>query len=162
MKKIGIISDTHLRESNDVIERIALEYFSDVDLIIHAGDMVRLFVLDAFYQMGKEVIAVCGNMDHPEIAESFPIKKTIMIEDVYIGIIHGWGGPDGMRSRITHEFEGVDAIVYGHTHHPFLGKENNILFLNPGSPSDNRFTKENSIGIIEINGKNIQGKIIRL
>jgi putative phosphoesterase len=162
MKKIGVISDTHLKEPSDIIERIAFQYFSDVDLIIHAGDLVRLFVLDAFFGMGKEVNAVCGNMDHVEIAKSFPIKKTIRIEDVHIGIIHGWGGPDGMRSRITQEFEGVDAIIYGHTHHPFLAKEGDILFLNPGSPTDNRFTKENSIGIIEVDGKNIQGKIIRL
>ncbi|MCD6571059.1 MAG: metallophosphoesterase [Deltaproteobacteria bacterium] len=162
MKKIGIISDTHLKKPNDLIKRIALQYFSDVDLIIHAGDMVRLCVLDPFFETEKDIIAVSGNMDYPEVSDSFPLKQTIEIEDIRIGIIHGWGDPYGMRARIKQEFSEVDAIIYGHTHQAFSGKEDNVFFFNPGSPTDTRFTKDNSIGIIEIDSKKIEGKIIKL
>lgn len=162
MKKIGVISDTHLKKPTGLIEEIVSKYLFDVDLIIHAGDMVKLCVLDIFYATGKDIIAVSGNMDYPEVSDRFPLKQSIEIEDVLIGIIHGWGDPHGMRARIRQEFSKVDAIIYGHTHQAFSGTEDGVFFFNPGSPTDNRFTKDNSIGIIEINGKKIEGKIIKI
>ncbi|MEA3224275.1 MAG: metallophosphoesterase [Thermodesulfobacteriota bacterium] len=162
MKKIGVISDTHLKKPSDLIKEIVSKYFSDVDLIIHAGDMVRLCVLDIFYETGKDIVAVSGNMDYPEVSDRFPLKQSIEIEAVRIGIIHGWADPHGMRARIRKEFNDVDAIIYGHTHQAFSGTEDGVFFFNPGSPTDNRFTKDNSIGIIEINDKEIKGKIIKI
>jgi len=162
MKKIGVISDTHLKKPTDSIEEIVSKYFFDVDLIIHAGDMVRLCVLDIFYEAGKDIIAVSGNMDYPEVSDRFPLKQSIEIEAVRIGIIHGWADPYGMRARIRKEFNEVNAIIYGHTHQAFSGTEDGVFFFNPGSPTDNRFTKDNSIGIIEINDKEIEGKIIKI
>jgi len=162
MKKIGVISDTHLMELNDHIKKIAYTHFSDVDLIIHAGDIVKLGVLDIFHEMGKKFIAVAGNMDYPGVLDTFPAKQTVKIEDVSMGVIHGWGSPDGIRNRIRSEFTDVDVIIYGHTHKGFNRKEDGIFYFNPGSPTDTRFTKNNSIGIIRIKGNKIQGELIEV
>jgi putative phosphoesterase len=160
MKKIGVISDTHLKRPVESLYAIARKYFNNVDLIVHAGDMVTLDVLDCLAELGKEIQAVCGNMDPPEIQRSYPVSRTITIEECSIGIIHGWGSPNGIRHRIRASFDNVDAIIYGHTHQAFSAMEAGIFFFNPGSPTDSRFTTSNSIGIIIIDGKKIKGEII--
>jgi hypothetical protein len=86
----------------------------------------------------------------------------MQVEDISIGIIHGWGSPHGIRQRIRTSFESVDAIIYGHTHQAFCAYEEGIFFFNPGSATDSRFTSSNSIGIIRIDGKMIEGEIISL
>lgn len=162
MKRIGVLSDTHLSVPDKRLDRIVERYFSGVDMFVHAGDVVSLPILDCLYATGKEVIAVSGNMDLREIEHAFPTKRILEIEDVRIGIIHGWGSPHGIRAWIKESFEHVDAIIYGHTHQGFSGFEDGILFFNPGAPLDSRFTTVNSIGIMEIDGKNMRGELILL
>lgn len=162
MKKIGVISDTHLRRPDKALEAIFERHFHDADLIIHAGDLVTLDVLDCFALWNKEVIAVCGNMDFPDVARTFPVSRTVMVEDLRLGLVHGWGAPGGIRDRIRTSFDHVDAIIYGHTHQAFAGYEAGVYFFNPGSPTDSRFTTPPSIGIIRIDHKNITGEIISI
>ena len=162
MKRIGVLSDTHLDGPDAGLEELAARHFSDVDLIIHAGDMVNLSVLDIFADLDKNVIAVYGNMDGPEVRRAYPAQRIIQIEELQIGIMHGWGSPHGIRHRILNAFEHVDAIVYGHTHEAFSGTESGIFFFNPGSPTDSRFTSSRSVGIITVQGHSIQGDIITL
>ncbi len=160
MQRIGVISDTHLSGTDKRLDEIVARHFAGIDRIIHAGDMVTLHVLDGLYAAGKEIIAVSGNMDQREVEYAFPPKRIIEVEGVRIGIIHGWGAPDGIRRRIMDSFERVDAIIYGHTHQPYCGVEHGIFFFNPGSPMDSRFTSMHSVGIIRIEDHTILGEII--
>jgi hypothetical protein len=160
MTKIGVISDTHLMELSLALEKRLRLLFADCPLIIHCGDLVHLNVLDSFHD--REVLAVAGNMDGADVRRSFPLKRKTRIEDVNLGIIHGWGAPEGIRSRIRREFEGVELICYGHSHQPFAATETGIFFMNPGSPSRPRFTAAGTVGIIEVHGKEIRGDILAL
>jgi putative phosphoesterase len=162
MKKIGVISDTHLYGYDKHLEGLVARYFSDMDMIIHAGDVVRPGVLDIFYAHTENFIVVCGNMDPQELALTLPVKKIIQVEDVSMGIIHGWGSPNGIRNRIQGEFTGVDAIIYGHSHEAFSGMEGGIFFFNPGSPTNSRSSRSESMGILTIDGSAISGEIIDL
>ncbi|MDO9515391.1 MAG: metallophosphoesterase family protein [Syntrophales bacterium] len=157
--KIGVISDTHLNISDDRLEKIVEDHFHDVALVLHAGDIVNLEVLDVF--RGKEVYAVSGNMDHAPVREIFPEKRVVEIEGRRIGLIHGWGAPSGLEEKILREFEDVECIVYGHTHRAMNEVKGGVLFFNPGSPTDRRFARHNSVGILEI-GEEIVGTIIDL
>jgi hypothetical protein len=157
--KIGVISDTHLENCNRLLEKIAADYFNDVDIVLHAGDIVNLDVLDVF--KGKEVHAVSGNMDPDSVKKILPIKKVLEIEGHKIGLIHGWGIPFGMEKEIIKEFEDIDCLVYGHTHQAENKMIDGVLFFNPGSPTDRRFAMYNSIGILET-GEKITGEIIYL
>jgi putative phosphoesterase len=157
--KIGVISDTHLNISDGRLEKIVKDYFHDVDLILHAGDIVELDVLDVF--RGKKVYAVSGNMDHDSVREVFPGKQILEIEGQRIGLIHGWGSPFGLEEKVIREFENVECIVYGHTHRAMNEVRNGVLLFNPGSPTDQRFARHNSVGILDV-GKEIVGKIIDL
>lgn len=162
MKRIGVISDTHRKAADAYLEEIASRYFRDVDFVIHAGDMVTLDVLDVFVLMGKEVMAVCGNMDGMDVRHAFPAQRCIEVEGLTIGITHGWGAPSGIRQRILGSFKEVDAVIYGHTHEGFSGHESGVFFFNPGSPTGSRFTSPPSLGIIIIHDRSIAGEHILL
>ncbi|MGV8059626.1 MAG: metallophosphoesterase family protein [Smithellaceae bacterium] len=155
--KIGVISDTHLSGYDERLKKIVNEHFGDVDIIIHAGDLVDLRVLEIF--AGKEVKAVCGNMDYPSVKEKLPDRLLFEIKGLKFGVVHGWGAPDGIEERILAKTGNLDCIVYGHTHKPACHKNDGVLFFNPGSPTDKRFAAYRSIGILEID-KGIAGRII--
>ena len=157
--KIGVISDTHLNNFSDHLEERIAKYFKDVDMILHAGDVVELSVLDFFSD--KKLKLVAGNMDSFEIKQSSPIKLVIPIEGYKVGLIHGWGSHAGIEDRIIKEFNDIDILVYGHTHNASSFTKNGVLFFNPGSPTDKRFTAANTIGILEI-GEHISHHIITI
>lgn len=157
--KIGVISDTHLTGFDRRLEKIAETYFSDVEVIFHAGDIVDVGVLDVFE--GKEIYAVCGNMDLPSVRQTFPQKMTLEIEGFRIGLIHGWGTPIGIEEKLIQQFDNIDCLVYGHTHQAVNSVRNNVLFFNPGSPTDIRFAHNNTIGILQI-GEVITGETISI
>ncbi len=159
--RIGVISDTHLRSVTQGLREVFERYFRDVDMIVHAGDVVSMSVLD--YLSQKPLKAVCGNMDSMEIQDSFPEKLTFKAGDRLIGLIHGWGAPWDLPKRIKKEFEGVEAIIFGHSHLPYCAFEDRILLFNPGSPAfgQGRKGEGGTIGIIEIQ-KEMVGKIVYL
>ena len=157
--KVGVISDTHLPGYDDRLKKIIDTHFGDVDIIIHAGDLVDLRVLDIF--AGKDVRAVCGNMDYPSVKEKLPNQLLFEINGFKFGVIHGWGAPWGIEEKILATIGNLDCIVYGHTHKPVCHKNAGVLFFNPGSPTDRRFAAHRSIGILEID-KGIVGRVINL
>ncbi|KPJ60289.1 MAG: hypothetical protein AMJ42_01550 [Deltaproteobacteria bacterium DG_8] len=157
--KIGVIADTHLTKISKHLEEHIAKYFKDVDMILHAGDVVELSVLDIFSD--REVKLVAGNMDSWVIKQSAPTKQVIPIEGYKVGLIHGWGSPTGIEDRIIKEFDQIDILVYGHTHNASSFSKGGVLFFNPGSPTDKRFAIKNTIGILEI-GERIFPKIITL
>jgi len=109
------------------------------------------------------VKAVAGNMDACDVRTSFPVKQIICVEDIKIGLIHGHGNRNNIIKAVRSEFDtSIDMIVFGHSHMPFSQKVNNILFFNPGSPTDKLFAPYNSFGIVNVNGKQIDAKIVRI
>jgi len=157
--KIGVISDTHLREPHPEFKKIIESHFRDVEKIFHAGDFVDWSIAE-YLSSQKELIAVCGNMDSREIHKAFPRKRIIEVEGFKIGLIHGGGPPFGIESRIREEFDDVDAIVYGHSHAPANHQVKNIYFFNPGSLTRS-FIHRGSLGILHL-GDRIEGEIIRI
>lgn len=157
--KIGVISDTHLNGCDERIKRLLDDHFHDVDMILHAGDLVDIRVLDAF--AGRDVKAVYGNMDPPSVRQSLPDRLILNINNYIIGLIHGWGMPFGIERKLLREIGRVDCLVYGHTHRAVNEMREGILFFNPGSATDKRHAPWNSIGIIEV-GDKVTGEIIKL
>jgi uncharacterized protein len=174
--KIGVISDTHIAPHIDgryLLERNFIdnpEYlcdilkpnFSNVDAIIHAGDITHMSVLNSLEQFGK-VFAVAGNMDSSETFHRLGDKKVLELGGFRIGVMHGWGSENGLPLKLRQKFisDNVNCIVFGHSHNPYNKVEDNILMFNPGSPTDKRFTEHRTIGILYLDDK-IRGEHIRL
>jgi uncharacterized protein len=148
MVKIGVISDTHLHAVSSELIDIYDNYFSDVDMIFHAGDLVSLEIAE--YLSQKPLYVVQGNMDSTDVRERFPKKEIIEIAGYRLGLIHGWGSPFGIERRVRGEFSDVHVIIYGHSHKPSNHKDNGVLFFNPGTATGFKISGPNSIGIIEI------------
>jgi putative phosphoesterase len=161
--KIGVIADTHITDRAQVIPQEVLDAFKQVDMIVHAGDIVDLSVLDALKAVCKDVRAVWGNMDSPEARKLLPEKEIIEVNKHRIGVIHGYGSPGSMIDLVTDIFknDNVELIIFGHSHNSLNEKKGKIIYFNPGSPTDKIFSRRNSYGIIEINDK-IEAKIINI
>jgi len=157
--KIGVISDTHLAGYDKRLTYLMDNHFRDVDLILHAGDLVDIRVLDSFE--GKEVRAVYGNMDPKSVRATLPDRLVFELGGHRIGMMHGWGMPFNLEQKLLKELGPVDCLVYGHSHKPANRIKNGILFFNPGSAIDRRFTTHNTVGILEI-GNGIKGEILEI
>ena len=159
--KIAVLSDTHLK-SAQALPKKALKILDSVDAVIHAGDYQDISVVEHLIEL-KDFYGVCGNMDSGQIRARLPEKRIIELNGFKIGITHGWGAPGGIESRIRSYFpeNNLHAIVFGHSHTPCNRVINNILFFNPGSPTDKRYAEYCSMGILTLD-KTLYGEIIRL
>ncbi len=158
--KIGIVSDTHIPRAARELPAELLRGLAGVDLILHAGDILEPSVLDDLRAIAP-VEAVRGNMDNHPATRELPVKRIISVAGRSIGLTHGSGTPQGLPARVMRMFEGVGCIVFGHSHLAFNETINGVLLFNPGTPTDRRFAKSHTFGIIEI-GETITGRIICL
>jgi len=146
MKTIGIISDTH-----GVVHPNIFKAFKDVDLIIHAGDIVGEDILTDLGAI-SEVIAVSGNMDTGPLANK--LNKEIDLEI------------DGIKINLSHKTEiplkGYDVVIRGHTHEPVINSFGKTLFINPGSANKEKSTPAGkpSVAILEIDKEKMDVKLI--
>jgi len=158
MMRIGVISDTHMASLEPALARRLAQVFTGVDMILHAGDLTGLSVLDDL--AAPQVMAVCGNMDGHVARQSLPEKRVIRVQGFSIGLIHGWGSPSGLAERVLSEFTGVDCVVFGHSHTPLNQMLGKVLMFNPGSVCGGRGASP-SVGILTVD-KEITGQILDL
>ncbi len=160
--KIGVISDTHMQVASKELGKLVLGVFADVSMVLHAGDLTRISVLEAFSE--KRVVAVCGNMDQYDVSDCLPAKQVLAVEGFRIGLAHGWGSIRGIEDRLMVAFPGVHAIVYGHTHVPANHTNDGILLFNPGSYSgSHQRSAVRSVGLLTIEkGRGVRGEIVQV
>jgi putative phosphoesterase len=153
LKRIGVLSDTHIPNRAKELPLALLKAFENVDHIIHAGDVA---ILDVILQLEKlaPVTAVAGNIDPPELRGILREKNIEQFGSFHIGVFHGHGSKGNTVSRALDCFHNdeVDCIIFGHSHIPYMAYHDHILLFNPGSPTDKRRNERYSFGIIEIDG----------
>lgn len=162
--KIGIISDTHIKKNTEIIKLLLDKYFSDVDLVIHAGDYSSIEVIDVIRQQ-KKFIGVWGNVDTDVVKHILNEREIIQIENFKIGVFHGHGQNKTPMERAYDKFDGdnADIIIFGHNHQPTMQRMNKTLMLNPGSLSRKRREPFYSYIILNIeNGElDVQLKLVK-
>jgi putative phosphoesterase len=128
--KAGILSDTHLSSADDEFIRLTKQCFADCEVIIHAGDLTSIAVLDAF--AGKLVYAVHGNMCDVGSFLGLPRQTTFQLDRFTIGLVHGSGLGLDIEQQLWSLFSDVDCMIYGHTHRPVCHRRGGVLIINPG------------------------------
>jgi uncharacterized protein len=133
------------------------------DLIVHAGDVVALSVLEELRELAP-VEAVYGNMDEPALRESLPEERVVEVAGARIGVVHIPGPAAGREARLVARFPGCDAIVYGHTHIPQVARvgADGIWILNPGSPTERRRGPVHSMLVLEVEDGEIRPRFVTL
>lgn len=144
---LGIISDTHMPQRWRQIPAAVYDAFSDVDMILHAGDVGKLWVLDELSQIAP-VIAVHGNDETVEATQALPYQQVLPIGRQRIMLTHSHF-PDRaveMESRKIDDWQpklarlasmakahGATVLIYGHTHVPMALEYDGVWLINPGA-----------------------------
>lgn len=163
-KIIGLISDTHVPTRAKEIPSRVFKIFEKVDYIVHAGDLVDLSVIDRLEQLAP-VLAVYGNMDGLEIRGKLPKTNSVKVFDWKIGVMHDPGTLFGVgKMREIAKQNGFHVLVYGHTHHPSIRWEGEILFINPGSPTNPipPFVTKPTVALLRITKEKVHPEIVTL
>lgn len=149
--KIAVFSDTHFYDVDDgyqLFGRLREGLLTGVEAVLHAGDVIAPGVLSAFGDL--PVFAVRGNMDPPD--PEIPLKRVVTLAGFRIGMIHGWGAPEGLAERVRSEFQDIplDCLVFGHSHLPHNEYKDGVLMFNPGSATDPRRAPFPSMGLLHL------------
>jgi putative phosphoesterase len=163
--RIGLISDTHIPESRDELWPQVFTAFQGVDLILHAGDIYELHVIDELSRVAP-TLAARGNGDDGSGGRRVqpPDERlreiwTLELEGVSVGLTHSLPVftmlRDGTVNRTFNRLfpEGrPEVLVYGDTHVEAIDELGGVLCVNPGSPTfpRNLSTRLGTIGFLEI------------
>ena len=153
-RRIGILSDTHLSNSDRPFCNAVEQAFSDCNTIIHAGDVTSLSVLDALRP--REILAVHGNMCNPLTKQALPEHLQVEIGNYNIAVCHGAGGGHDIEGWLFNRFPEADCIIYGHTHRQSESRFGKTLVINPGSFSGGAYA------ILEIDADSLRVRLHHL
>lgn len=123
---VGIISDTH-----GLIRESVIENLKNCSLIIHAGDIGNIKIIDELEKISK-VICIRGNCDKDEDLKLISKNEIIDILGFKIYIIHD-------IKDMKEEPSKFDLIIHGHSHKSSINIINNVIYINPGSVGPRRF-----------------------
>lgn len=156
--RIGLISDTHIANSREELYPQVYQAFAGVDLILHAGDIYILPVLDRLAAIAP-VLAARGNGDWA-LPEDPRLKHAhvAQLDGLRIGLTHDLLLPEmppqfTLERFVERRFGGaVDVIVFGDTHVAQLEVMKGMLLVNPGSATlpSNYQKRLGTVGILEI------------
>ena len=159
---VAAISDTHLPRGARRLPEACLEELRAADLILHAGDLSAVSVLEELRRLGPPVHAVYGNADEPALRALLPKERVVEAGGARIGLVHIPGPAAGREERLVRRFPGCDAVLYGHTHRPQGERHGGVWILNPGSPTERRTGLFHSLLRLEIVGGRIVPELLRL
>lgn len=159
--RVGVISDTHVPKRAPRVPDAALRHFEGVELILHAGDLSSLAVLDQLAAYAP-VEAVQGNVELPEVLAALPIKREIVVGGCAIGLVHILGDRAHHARNARREFPAARCVVFGHSHVPYLEDRDGLLLLNPGSATDRRRQPLCTVAIMTVEDGQPHADIISL
>ena len=154
--RVGLVSDTHMPERCAAFPASTFDVFQGVDLLLHAGDLGELRVLDCLSAIAP-VVAVHGNDETQDAQRALPYQQVISAAGQRILLWHSHypdpaegkanrGGP--WHRILTRQAErgqqvGASVVVFGHAHVPLKCRHNDILLVNPGAlASGSLFTRQ--------------------
>ncbi|NLV92090.1 MAG: metallophosphoesterase family protein [Firmicutes bacterium] len=159
--KVGLISDTHIPYRARHLPKEIFTLFSQVDLILHAGDLLELSVIGDLSVLAP-VEAVAGNVDSFEVRAKLPRRRLLQLEDAAVGLIHGDGSGYDTPGRALRAFPDADCVVFGHSHRPMIEIRGGKLLVNPGSACDPRTMPEPTVGFLYIEADGMRAEIVGL
>ncbi len=174
--KIGVLADTHIPELLPTLPARVLDALRGVDIIFHVGDICDLSVLQQLEPIAQ-TYAVYGDRDNAQVQQFLQEKQRLEFGNRAVGLVHGhhaWEGDFGTRlawrvsrakrmaalcESVLREFNDVDAIIFGHSHEPYIKMHGSVLLFNPGS-AVSKNNRSGTIGILDMGANAIKGRIV--
>ena len=159
--RLVVVSDTHSKphpNAYSLIEGLR------PDAILHGVDIGRLEILDELAELGK-LIAVRGNIDprNQGLADSVSIllkdDDTVRLSILLTHI--ALYGPK-LRSDVVRLAKTCQAqlVVCGHSHIPYIGRDQGVSIFNPGSIGPRRKYLPIVFGTVELSSTGVRLKHI--
>jgi putative phosphoesterase len=146
--KIGLISDTH-----GLVRPEALRALAGVERIIHAGDVGGPEVIEALRGIAP-VDVVRGNNDKDPWGAKLPPWLALEFEGVSVHVLH-----DLKEMDVDPAAAGFRVVVTGHSHRPVVTERDGVLFVNPGSAGQRRFSLPVTLGYLTVVAGTAQAEI---
>lgn len=146
--ELAILADTH-----GLLQPEVLAHLKRADAILHAGDVNTPALVDQLRQIAP-LYLVRGNNDKAW-AQSLPHDLTVTLAGVRFYLIHN-------RKEIVEDPDGVDAVVFGHSHRYVQEEKGGRLWLNPGSCGPRRFHQEITMMMVHVSEGSLQVEKILL
>jgi len=142
--RIGLIADTH-----GVVHPRVPELFSNVDHIIHAGDVGGAHVLHALRALAP-LTYVDGNNDNATGEDVLRFE----IGGIRVLLTHILPRVTKLAPRVAFSLrkEPADLVLFGHSHLPHNERSGSVTFFNPASAGPRRFDYPTSAGLLEKRG----------
>ena len=169
--KIGVISDTHGDATG--WQRVMETQFHDVDLIIHAGDILyhgpRNPLVEGYNppelaslinSCPVPVLFARGNCDADvdQLMLNYPVQTPyvfLQVGNLRIMAHHGDGFDWEEMLRLSRLY-GAKLFISGHTHIPVLEHAGEVILLNPGSPSLPKGEGRPTVAVLDYGEKSAQ------
>lgn len=163
---LGLVSDTHAPERCPVLPEAVFSVLFGVDLVLHAGDVGELWVLDRLSALAP-VIAVHGNDDSAESQRELPYQQVVSVAGTRLLLTHShypdraeelaqrqddaWA-PKLARWAARAERAGATVFVSGHTHVPiaFRHEETGVLLVNPGAIASPNYATRQAVQTVAL------------
>ena len=188
--KIGLISDTHMPGGATEIPSQVFDVFKGVDLIVHAGNIYTVSILDDLESIAP--VKAAGSLDRDKPSHGDPRveeKQLLEVDGHTVGVIHdlsvpGFGDrvyPGSLTRRSNPAYPGlpfkdgksivpddvfgkpVDIVVFGHTCFAMIEEYGDLMIINPGSPTlRNELRKIGTVGILDLSPGKREANIIDL
>ena len=164
--RIGLLTDTHLPGAIRELGELGPEpasFFSNVDLILHGGDLTSPMVLDWLEQFAPVICATGNNDPIPD-----PRTKDVQTLDIHgwsIGMVHSLDRQFRPMSELQEHFPApVDIMVAGHTHQEVLEYRDGVVLLNTGSITfpHHKELRLGTVGLLELAPGRLHAEIVVL
>ncbi len=161
---LGLMSDTHMPSRWPQLPETLLQIFSDVDMILHAGDVGELWVLDELSRIAP-VVAVHGNDEPADTPQMLPEKQIVTVAEQRVLLWHSHFSDrvDEMEARRLQEMRpkleriarhgkwvGAKVVHFGHWHIPLVCEIEGITLVNAGGFASGNLTTRQLIQTVAL------------
>jgi putative phosphoesterase len=179
--KLGLISDTHIPSMGDEPPPQVITAFEGVDLILHAGDIYVQSCLDWLARIAPVEAAGSWFTSGSEGAPRTGSSLVVQVEGHSIGLIHKlellplpdetfpgsiakYPADESIAAELEEIFgEPVDIVVFGYTHEAMVETHQDVLFVNPGSPTMvKQSVKMGTVAVMDVTPAGAEAQIIEL
>ncbi|MFC1943385.1 YfcE family phosphodiesterase [Chloroflexota bacterium] len=168
--RIGLVSDTHIPDVAKEVPPELMEALRGVDLILHAGDIYALPVLDKLERIAP-VLCARGDDDYGDTLTDERVKEKhtlelggktlLLIHERWL--IHETPYSPASWQNTASAWQDFDIVVFGHEHRTVVEHLNGTLLVNPGSPTFLNYLRGlGTVGILDIDSGEVDVHILQL